>query len=270
MTNFNSPQDVYEAVQSRYGRIATDFSPEMAASCCDDTGSCCDAGATTFGASLYDVDLANLPADVTNLSLGCGDPIALANLSPGQTVLDLGSGGGIDCFLAAQRVGPTGQVIGVDMTPAMIEKANRNKVKVGAGNVEFRLGQIESLPVESDSIDVIISNCVINLSPDKTAVFREAFRTLKPGGQLAVSDMVTQGQFSTEERADLAAWSGCITGAEDVSVYVAAMRQAGFSDISLRDKAATDVELAHTISLDSNPRLFSARITAVKPVDSDR
>jgi arsenite methyltransferase len=270
MTNFNTPQDVYEAVQERYGRIATDFSPETAASCCDETTSCCGDSDFAFGAGLYEVDLDNLPADVTGLSLGCGDPIALAGLSPGQTVLDLGSGGGIDCFLAAQRVGPTGRVIGVDMTPAMIEKANRNKAKIAAGNVEFRLGQIEALPVESDSVDVIVSNCVINLSPDKTAVFHEAFRVLKPGGKLAVSDMVTQGTFSPEERADLAAWSGCITGAEDVSVYVTAMRQAGFTGISLRDKAAPDIELAHTISLDTNPRLFSARITAVKPTATNQ
>ncbi|MFO7538064.1 MAG: arsenite methyltransferase [Chloroflexota bacterium] len=268
MTDFNSPQDVYEAVQSRYGRIATDFSPETAASCCSDDASRWGEETAGFGAGLYDVALDSLPQDVTGLSLGCGDPIALANLTPGQTVLDLGSGGGIDCFLAAQRVGPTGQVIGVDMTPAMLEKANRNKAKVGAGNVEFRLGQIEELPLPSQTVDVVISNCVINLSPDKTAVFREAFRVLKPGGSLAVSDMVTQGQFSAAQRSDLAAWTGCITGAEDVSVYVAAMRQAGFSQISLRDKAAPDIELAHTISLDSNPRLFSARITAVKPVES--
>ncbi len=264
MTNFNSPEAIYEAVQDRYGRIATDFTPQTAASCCDESTVCCDETAVTFGAGLYEVDLDNLPVDVTGLSLGCGDPIALANLMPGQTVLDLGSGGGIDCFLAAQRVGPSGHVIGVDMTPAMIDKANRNKAKVAADTVEFRLGHIEDLPVADDSVDVVVSNCVINLSPDKTAVFREAYRVLKPGGLLAVSDMVTQGQFSPEARADLAAWSGCITGAEDVAVYVAAMRQAGFSQISLRDKAAPHVELAGTISLAVAPRLFSARITAVK------
>lgn len=268
MRTLNSPTEVHEAVQARYGRIATEFSAEVKASCCGDEGGCCGDGAELgFGHTLYDVDLSQLPADVTGLSLGCGDPIALANLTPGQTVLDLGSGGGIDCFLAAQRVGAEGQVIGVDMTPAMIEKANRNKAKVAADNVTFRLGQIEALPLESDSVDVVISNCVINLSPDKTAVFREAFRVLKPGGQLAVSDMVTQGQFSAEARADLAAWSGCITGAEDVSVYVEAMRQAGFRQISLRDKQAPEVELAGTISLDQAPRLFSARITAVKGND---
>ena len=264
MTNFDSPQTIYEAVQERYGRIATEFTPETAVSCCDNGTVCCDKTAVPFGASLYDVTLDGLPVDVTGLSLGCGDPIAIANLEPGQTVLDLGSGGGIDCFLAAQRVGPEGHVIGVDMTPTMIEKANHNKTKVAADNVDFRLGQIEALPVADNSVDVVISNCVINLSPDKTAVFREAYRVLKPGGTLAVSDMVTQGQFSPEARADLAAWSGCITGAEDVAVYVAAMRQAGFSQISLRDKAAPDVELAGTISLKTDPQLFSARITAVK------
>ena len=266
MSTLTSPDAVYEAVQSRYGRIALDseMMPETAVSCCDEGVAFRDETAVSFGAGLYEVSLDQLPTDVTNISLGCGDPIALANLTAGQTILDLGSGGGIDCFLAAHRVGPTGHVIGVDMTPAMIEKANRNKAKTGADNVEFRLGHIEALPVADDSVDVVISNCVINLSPDKTAVFREAFRVLKPGGRLAVSDMVTQGEFNAEARANLAAWSGCITGAEDVAVYVAAMRQAGFSQISLRDKAAPDVELADTLSLDQAPHLFSARITAVK------
>ncbi|MFQ5435916.1 MAG: methyltransferase domain-containing protein, partial [Anaerolineae bacterium] len=186
-------------------------------------------------------------------------------LEPGQTVLDLGSGGGIDCFMAARQVGETGQVIGVDMTPAMIEKANRNKARVGLSNVEFRHGQIEQLPVANNTVDVIISNCVINLSPDKTAVFRDAFRVLKPGGKLAVSDMVTQGQFTPEEQADMMAWTGCITGAEDVADYVSKMRDAGFTNISVRDKANPDVELADLPANDGPARVFSGRITAVKP-----
>jgi SAM-dependent methyltransferase len=261
-----SPDQIHEEVRQRYGRIAEAFKVDVRASdapasCCDNSGSaasCCDDSA------LYDADTSWLPADVTGLSLGCGDPITLAELQPGQTVLDLGSGGGIDCFLAAQKVGASGHVIGVDMTPAMIEKAERNKAKLGVTHVEFRQGQIEALPVASNTVDVIISNCVINLSPDKTAVFREAYRVLKPGGKIAVSDMVTQGRFSPQERADMAAWSGCITGAEDVADYVAAMKAAGLTNISVRDKGAPDVELAHSLSL-GPARLFSARVTALKP-----
>jgi ubiquinone/menaquinone biosynthesis C-methylase UbiE len=167
--------------------------------------------------------------------------------------------------MAARQVGPTGHVIGVDMTPSMLEKANRNKEKVGLTNVEFRHGLIENLPVADETIDVLISNCVINLSPDKTAVFQEAFRVLKPGGQIAVSDMVTQGRFTPAERADMAAWSGCVTGAEDVADYVSAMRAAGFAAISVRDKARADVELAAAAPFSGPAQLFSARVTAVKP-----
>ena len=150
------------------------------------------------------------------------------------------------------------------MTPAMIERANQNMEQVGLENVEFRLGQIEALPLEAETVDVVISNCVVNLSPDKAAVFREAFRVLRPGGRLSISDIVTQGRFSPEERADLSAWAGCITGAEDVGDYVAWLKEAGFVNISIRDKEAPGVKLAGTISLNSNPRLFSARITAEK------
>jgi ubiquinone/menaquinone biosynthesis C-methylase UbiE len=254
-------EKIHEAVRTRYGRIASEFQPN----CC-----AADAGADYVeacgcGAELYETDLTTLPSDVTGLSLGCGDPITIAELQPGQTVLDLGSGGGIDCFLAAKQVGETGYVLGVDMTPQMLEKANRNKAKMGLENVEFRQGQIEDIPVEDGTVDVIISNCVINLSPDKTAVFREAYRVLKPGGKLAVSDMVTQGRFTAAERMDMSQWAGCITGAEDVSDYVNWMRSVGFTDVSVRDKGAPTIELADSISLDQAARIFSARITAVKP-----
>jgi SAM-dependent methyltransferase len=254
-------EQIHEEVKERYGRIAAESQPELISSCCDGdaAASCCDT------VSLYDIDTAWLPGDVTNLSLGCGDPITLAELLPGQIVLDLGSGGGIDCFMAARQVGEAGHVIGIDMTPAMIQKANQNKDKVNLPNVEFRLGQIEDLPVDSSSVDVIISNCVINLSPDKTAVFRETFRVLKPGGRLAVSDMVTLGRFSPQERADMDAWAECITGAEDVSDYVAAIHAAGFIDISVRDKGNPDLELADSLSLAGSAKVFSARVTAVKP-----
>lgn len=265
-----TPDKIYEEVKAKYGRIADEFKVEVNTSCCGDSvdNDCCGAGsdqAVELFANLYQADTNWLPDEVTGISLGCGDPITLANLTEGLTVLDLGSGGGIDCFMAARQVGPTGHVIGVDMTEAMIAKANRNKAKVGLDNVEFRLGQIEDMPVESDSVDVIISNCVINLAPDKTAIFREAFRVLKPGGRLAVSDIVTQGRFTPQERADMASWTGCIAGAEDVGDYVAAMRDAGFTDVSVRDKAAPEVELAGSLSLDVGVRVFSARVTAVKP-----
>lgn len=256
-----SKDQIHVAVQERYGRIATSFDGTSA--------SCCGDGAPQpLADTLYEVDTGALPTDVTGLSLGCGDPIALAHLEPGQTVLDLGSGGGIDCFLAAERVGPTGHVIGVDMTPAMLEKANRNRDKLGVTHVEFREGHIEALPVDDDSVDVIISNCVINLSPDKTAVFREAFRVLRPGGRLAVSDMVTQGQFAPQQRADMSAWAGCISGAEDVADYVAAMRAAGFAQISVVNKAQPDVELAQVPANTGEANLFSGRITAVKPTEN--
>lgn len=255
------PDQVREAVREHYGKIAESWELEGAEDGCGCGDSCCG----TEG-SLYELDVAELPQEIHSASLGCGDPISIAELQPGQTVLDLGSGAGIDCFLAARRVAPGGHVIGVDMTPTMIEKANRNKAKVGLDNVEFRQGFIEALPVESESVDVIISNCVVNLSPDKPAVFREAFRVLRPGGTLALSDMVTQGRFSEEARADAAAWAACVTGAEEVADYVAAVRAAGFVDVSVRDKAAPQVELADTISLDGAPRLFSARITARKPL----
>jgi arsenite methyltransferase len=252
---------IHEGVRDYYGRLADGATAEVAVSCACESIDCCPTGA-----GLYETDLSDLPAEVTNLSLGCGDPVALASLEPGQTVLDLGSGGGIDCFLAARNVGPEGRVIGVDMTPSMVDKARRNQDKLGLDNVEFRLGQIEALPVASDSIDVIISNCVINLSPGKPAVFQEMFRVLRPGGRVAVSDIITQGHFSAQERADMAAWSSCVTGAEDVGDLVAIMRKVGFEQISIRDKDAPEVELSGTMSLDmGKTRVFSGRITAVKP-----
>ncbi len=262
-----SPEKIHEEVKERYGRFADDFKLDVQASCCSEDDTCCgenDAETSDLFTNLYTADTSWLPEDVTGLSLGCGDPITLAQLKPGQTILDLGSGGGIDCFMAARQVGSEGHVIGVDMTPSMLEKANRNKAKLGVENVEFRQGQIEDLPVETNSVDVIISNCVINLSPDKTAVFRESFRVLKPGGKLAASDMVTIGQFTPQERADMSAWAGCITGAEDVTDYVTAMKAAGFSNISVRDKANPDVELADTLHSTDSARIFSARVVAYK------
>lgn len=187
--------------------------------------------------------------------------MTMAALKPGEVVLDLGSGGGIDCFLAAKRVGYLGKVIGVDMTPEMIAKANANKAKMGVRNVEFRRGQIEALPIEDSSIDVIMSNCVINLSPDKQAVFREAFRVLRTDGRLAISDIVTEGEFSPELRAQADKWAECVTGAIDADRYAQIMRTAGFVDVQIVDKVTADSLIERQPGM---PRLFSARITARK------
>jgi arsenite methyltransferase len=249
---------IHQAVQNRYGAIAGG----TASNCCGSEASCC--GVEDSMVQLYDADLLEgLPVDVTGLSLGCGDPVTIAGLQPGETVLDLGSGGGIDCFLAARQVGETGHVIGVDMTPAMLEKANRNKEQMGLANVEFRQGQIEALPVNDDSVDVIMSNCVINLSPDKAAVFQEAYRVLKPGGRVSISDIVTEGEFSPALRADMGKWAECVTGAVDVDAYTGMMRDAGFADIRVVDKVDAEDVVPRQEGM---PRVFSARITAYKPV----
>ena len=258
-------EQIHEAVRERYGRLAQTGGD---AGCCSSDSGCCgetvDVSLDSLYGDLYSADTSWLPQEVTGLSLGCGDPITLAGLQAGQTVFDLGSGGGIDAFMAARQVGPGGHVIGVDMTPEMLAKAERNRVAVGLPNVEFRYGFIEALPVADDAVDVILSNCVINLSPDKAAVFREAYRVLRPGGRLAVSDMMTRGQFTAEERADRSAWAGCVSGAVDVAIYAAAMRAAGFVDVSIVDKAEPAVELAGLPAESGPAHLFSARVTAVK------
>jgi arsenite methyltransferase len=175
-------------------------------------------------------DLAAAP-DGANLGLGCGNPQAIAALRPGETVLDLGSGGGFDCFLAAKQVGPTGQVLGVDMTPAMVTKARANAARIGATTVEFRLGEIEHLPVADASVDVILSNCVINLSPDKDAVFREAFRVLRAGGRLAISDVVAVAPIPAELRERLEAFTGCVAGAASIDGVARMLHESGFVDV---------------------------------------
>jgi arsenite methyltransferase len=231
------PADIRSTVREHYGKAAAAFKPKAQSSCCGPaSSSCCSSGgAEEMSASkLYPLsELDTLPEEVTGLSMGCGDPITLASLQPGQTVLDLGSGGGIDCFMAARKVGEGGQVIGGDMTPEMLEKARANKSRLGFSNVEFRLGEIEHLPVADSSVDVIISNCVVNLSPDKPQVFREAMRVLKPGGKLALSDIVTDGPLPQEIKDSLSAWAGCLAGALDVKEYIAGLEAAGFSNIEL-------------------------------------
>jgi arsenite methyltransferase len=240
-TNPSTSPDVRSAVREHYGKIAAEAEPKGQRNCCGSSSSSSSCGCGSNDtiplssiSKLYEAgDVTTLPEEVTDLSLGCGDPITLASLKPGEVVLDLGSGGGIDCFLAGRRVGESGQVIGVDMTTEMIEKARRNKEKVGADNVEFRLGEIEHLPVADHSVDVVISNCVINLSPDKPQVLREAFRALKPGGRLSVSDIVTQGELPQSVRSSLAAWAGCVAGALQIDEYVAAIEAAGFTNVEI-------------------------------------
>jgi len=233
--------DIRTQVRDYYGGIAAEFEAVGGAGCCGPAESNCGCSPTTgvnemdMVAKIYEgLDVESLPEDVTGLSLGCGDPVTLAALEAGQTVLDLGSGGGIDCFLAAKRVGKTGSVIGIDMTAEMIEKARANKADLGVENVEFRLGEIEHLPVANETVDVVISNCVINLSPDKPQVFREAFRVLRPGGRLAVSDIVTDGPLPDEIKNNLSAWAGCVAGALEVSEYIAAIEAAGFTNVELK------------------------------------
>jgi SAM-dependent methyltransferase len=246
---------IYDAVKARYGTIA-----RQSSSCC---GPVSEKAAGDYSGQIYDDDtLVGLSSDVTELSLGCGDPVTIAGLQRGETVLDLGSGGGIDCFLAAQRVGPEGHVIGIDMTDEMIARANANKEKMGFANVEFRRGQIEALPVEDQSVDVILSNCVINLSPDKEAVFKEAFRVLKPGGRLSVSDIVTEGQFTHSLQEDMDQWAACVVGAIELDEYLELLRQTGFSDIKVTDRVPADGIVERRAGM---PALFSARVTARKP-----
>jgi arsenite methyltransferase len=237
---------------------------ESAASCCgseasDSGSSCCGGEASdieiTNIARLYaDADVTDLPATVTDVAFGCGNPTAIAALKAGQVVLDLGSGGGIDCFLASKMVGESGRVYGVDMTSEMIALARKNAGKVGATNVEFRLGEIEHLPIDSDSVDVIISNCVINLSPDKEQVFRDAFRVLRPGGRLQVSDIVWTKPAPEAIKDDMEQWAGCIAGALLESDYLAKIRAAGLVDV-----VSTATEYA------KGNGLASASVVAVKP-----
>ncbi len=234
--------DIHTRVRDHYGSIAAEFEATGEAGCCGPAKTSCgcsspdavDGLINTKLAHIYDnPDVESLPGEVAELSLGCGDPVTLASLEPGQIVLDLGSGGGIDCFLAGKQVGESGRVIGIDMAAEMIEKARLNKENLGAENVEFRLGEIEHLPVADETVDVVISNCVINLSPDKPQVFREAYRALRPGGRLAVSDIVTDGALPEGIKDNLSAWVGCLAGALDVKEYTAAIESAGFVDVKL-------------------------------------
>ncbi|RPI33510.1 MAG: methyltransferase domain-containing protein [Chloroflexota bacterium] len=238
---------IHQAVQDYYASRA-----RTSTSCCGDSS--CDN-------SMYSPDLlSGLPSDVAGFSLGCGDPITQAGLKPGEIVLDLGSGGGLDCFLASRQVGETGRVIGVDMTPEMLARARSAAQRMGIANVEFRQGYLEELPVENESVDVVISNCVINLSPDKNRVFREVYRTLKPGGRFSVSDIVISGQLPDTLRENMEAWSACVSGAIPAEDYVAGLTAAGFVDVKVQAKGTIDDALA----LIPAGMPYSALITAAK------
>ena len=226
-------ENLKKAVRENYGRVA-----EQSGSCCS-SGCCSTAKPNTIARKVgyTEEDMQAVPTG-SNLGLGCGNPIALASLSEGETVLDLGSGAGFDCFLASNIVGPKGLVIGVDMTSEMIAKARENALKGGYKNVEFRSGEIESLPVEDNTIDIIISNCVINLVPDKGKAFQEAFRVLKPGGRLMVSDIVLQKKLPDFVLESIEAYVGCIAGASTRTTYLDAIRSAGFEDVTVMDETA--------------------------------
>jgi SAM-dependent methyltransferase len=229
--------EIREAVRSRYGEIAKQ---ETSGCGCSALSSCCGTStgpvekmSRAFG---YTQEQLESVPEGSNMGLGCGNPQAIASLKPGETVLDLGSGGGFDCFLAAKTVGESGKVIGVDMTADMVSKARRNAEKLGIENVEFRLGEIEHLPVADASVDVIISNCVINLSPEKVDVFREAWRVLKPGGRLAILDVVALQPLPTEIKNDISLISGCVGGTEEIEVIEKTLQEAGFRHISINPK----------------------------------
>ena len=232
----NEKQAIADAVSNRYGSIAlTVLKDETIGGCCGSTGS-----NDRISTNLYaDIELEGIPLKAALASLGCGNPIALTSLKPGEIVLDLGSGGGIDVLLSAKRVGPTGFAYGLDMTDAMLELARRNAAEAGAKNVEFLKGDIAAIPLPEASVDVIISNCVINLAADKAPVLREAFRVLKPGGRFAVSDIVIHGGLpeglvdNAELRRDLSSWAGCIAGALSDTEYRKGLSEAGFTDIEL-------------------------------------
>jgi ubiquinone/menaquinone biosynthesis C-methylase UbiE len=226
--------EIKEAVKEHYGSRAR----TVAASCCGDgDAGCRDGGdASNQRSRLYAGDeIGDMPDTVT--SYGCGNPTAIASMKAGETVLDLGSGAGLDCFVAAKQVGETGRVIGLDMTPDMLKLANENKAKLGVTNVEFRKGEMEAMPVDDNSVDVILSNCVINLSPDKDTVFNESFRVLRDGGRFHVSDIVLSRDLSDAERDDLSLWAGCASGALRESDYLGRLVLAGFTDIRVDSRS---------------------------------
>jgi len=274
-----SNTDIKEVVKERYGQAALRVKSGGAASCCDTTSagnSACGCGDPIM-ANLYDsAQAGQIPEEALLASLGCGNPTALAQLNPGETVLDLGSGGGIDVLLSAKRVGPTGKAYGLDMTDEMLALANENKRKAGVNNVEFLKGEIEHIPLPDSSVDVIISNCVINLSADKDRVLKEAFRVLKPGGRFAVSDVVTRGEILPEIRQSVLLWVGCVAGALEENEYRTKLTAAGFDQVDVEPTRIYRAEDARdflseqgfdveTLAPQVDGKFMSAFVRAVKP-----
>jgi arsenite methyltransferase len=269
-----------DAVKEKYGSAALRVKTGGSSCCGAAPAKSCDCDPIT--SNLYDAaQSGQVPAEAMLASLGCGNPTALANLNAGDTVLDLGSGGGIDVLLSAKRVGPTGKAYGLDMTDEMLALANENKRKAGVDNVEFLKGEIEHIPLPDNSVDVIISNCVINLSGDKDAVLREAFRVLKPGGRLAVSDVVTRGEMLPEIRKSILLWVGCIAGALEENEYLHKLAGAGFAETDIEPTRIYNVADAREFlsgqgfDVDSlapqvDGQFFSAFIRAVKPVSESK
>ncbi len=267
--------DIKEAVKEKYGQTALRVKSGRA-SCCDTD----ELGCNPITSDLYNASqVQQIPEEALLASLGCGNPTALAKLNPGEVVLDLGSGGGIDVLLSARRVGPTGKAYGLDMTDEMLALANENKRKAGADNVEFLKGEIEHIPLPDNSVDVIISNCVINLSADKSQVLREAFRVLKPGGRFAVSDVVTRGEISPEIRKSVLLWVGCVAGALEDVEYRRKLTAAGFEQIEIeptriykaedaRDLLAAEGVDVDTIAPQVDGKFMSAFVRAVKPASA--
>jgi arsenite methyltransferase len=267
--------DLKESVREKYAEAARRVSATEKSSCCSSKKTC--ECSDDISSNLYDAgEIGSLPDTAVLASLGCGNPTALAELKPGETVLDLGSGGGIDVLLSARRVGPTGKAYGLDMTDEMLALANENKKKSGLQNVEFLKGEIENVPLPDASVDVIISNCVINLSGDKDKVLREAFRVLKPGGRFAVSDIVVRGEVPTEIRKNVLLWAGCIAGALQDTEYQAKLKAAGFVEIGIESTKVYEAETARewfkeqgidfaTVAPAVEGKFASAFIRATKP-----
>jgi arsenite methyltransferase len=252
-------EKIKEHVKKRYGEIAKTECSSCSSGCC--SSSCCSSPPKYVAWKLgYSPDEIESVPDDSVLGLGCGNPVALASLKEGETVLDLGSGGGIDVFLAAKKVGTTGKVIGVDMTEEMVTRAEASALKHGYKNVEFRLGEIENLPIQEESVDVIISNCVINLSPDKLKVFKEAYRVLKPGGKLMVSDLVTEGKLPEDVRNSFDAWAGCIAGALEKSAYLETIKRAGFKNVKVASEKAYTID----VSKELRGKITSVQVEAYK------
>jgi ubiquinone/menaquinone biosynthesis C-methylase UbiE len=247
-------KDVKEFVKKRYGEIA-----ENGASCCQSCS--CGPSATEVALQIgySEEDLNSIP-EVSSMGLGCGNPVALAGLKEGETVLDLGSGGGIDVFLAAKKVGLKGRVIGVDMTEEMVNKAKAIASKYNYENVEFKLGEIENLPIEDETVDVIISNCVINLAPDKEKVFQEAYRVLKTNGRILISDLVTEEKLPIEVRKSFKAWAGCIAGALEKKQYLETIKKAGFKDVKIASESTYSID----VSKELRGKITSVKVEAHK------